>query len=281
MSGIYLDQPWTRQPQGAARPNRAIGVRSCFSMGAPKGFEFFNGAPIAPGPGGLAAVGNGSNRLALRTNPEAFIDPLNGWWVAVWFQRLSASQSAGQVVYCLASNASGSNQFVMVRVPASFGTTDGIVVGYRSRAGGGFYETGVGDAGATVVGGQYCLVGVCPPGTTLSSQLYIYLNGVRYAQVSSSGQPHQTPGGLLDRETILAASNLVDGTFLHGTAGVFAGGFGLGGISETLARDISLNPLLLFAPREIIIPYTAAAPALPTLTALARTNPRRPRYLIG
>jgi hypothetical protein len=41
------------------------------------------------------------------------------------------------------------------------------------------------------------------------------------------------------------------------------------------------NPWQVFAPRRVPIPYTAAAPALPTLTALARTNPRRPRYLIG
>jgi hypothetical protein len=37
----------------------------------------------------------------------------------------------------------------------------------------------------------------------------------------------------------------------------------------------------LFEPRRVLVPVGGLAPALPPLTALARTNPRRPRYEIG
>jgi hypothetical protein len=51
-------------------------------------------------------------------------------------------------------------------------------------------------------------------------------------------------------------------------------------LSDAEIAEISANPWQIFAPRRIFVPFSAA-PALPTLTALARTNPRRPRYLIG
>jgi hypothetical protein len=270
MSGRIITRPWTRQPQGAAGPNRSDSRATALV------------ASIS-GPGVVFGSGNVSNHGGVILTPTERGNLFGGFEESSG-ARIESTLPRVAPPFTLALDLlfGGTRNFTSaiasqggsggagggwsVNIPAnsrSFRLTFGGVADY-AVAGGVSMSNGVLYRLAVVVTGN-------------GGQARYFLDG-RFASSVSVGTMNQ-PGS---RPLTFGASH-------NGSSFIdpLIAGFGLGNVSlwsrALLDQEIADDARDSWGhlARRIVVPYSAAAPALPTLTALARTNPRRPRYEIG
>lgn len=235
--------PWDAQPQEAANP--ADEALSATTFAAHAWAESGSGGRIV-GPDGIAFASDGSTRHAW-TQASLPLDP--PLWFAIWYDR-TVSQSAGTFLGGIGANAA-TGAVLGIRVPSA--NVAGVNVFFRRVNGGSFIEVGSDGVTATSLNTPVCVVGVIPSAS--SGDAYVCVGGVRYSTVVTAG----TLSGPGAASAFLAVGGLKRDSFsLPSTIRTYGVAFGRA-ITERFALELSADPLLMFAPRRIPVPVSAAA----------------------
>jgi hypothetical protein len=268
MSGRIITRPWTRQPQGAARLDLAnplargmdfanLSGNTVFAPGIPAPTSQLLGG-LTPTPMGLAVqFGSPTSTRINWANPD------NAWLRQQTFTRT--------VLLDLAPSQNGMIWNAELR--ADIGVGSGVaasagILGYAWFDGTNFRYLRT----AAPVSGLMLVDVVSQQGVGH----FLYINGELVASdalTQATAYSNARDSGIGQRTTASQVNSAAFDLLFACNQRV--------ALSASEIRERAGNIWQLFAPRRIFVPYSAAAPALPTLTALARTNPRRPRYLIG
>jgi hypothetical protein len=264
--------PWESQPQGAAELNPDLGIRVALSGGA-----FGHGIGYTETP----AVSTGITRVATQQGIAYSTSNTVGERVLVAANVSSLLGSQGQTFAflrrCRDTTSRDSGVFGAIQDSSN---TAQVVAPFTD---GNLYFD-YGNSNNASGGGR---ISVAYTKDTFWETLVFVANGGRGREVWRRGVRIAAD---TSRTAAPPAGGAAFGMFGRGVGGSVtsdAVDYALGivaGIAWTpdQIRAWSADPFgVTFAPRRVSIPYTAAAPALPTLTALARTNPLRARYLIG
>lgn len=224
---------WTQQPGFPAPPARDM--LSAATLAAST-FKLYGGAQVLPYLRGMAVACDGSAKYATRPIVLNRAPPL---FLACHFRR-QATPAGGSVLYSVSSSASY-GAFCGIRASS---TLSGLTVFYRTTDGGWYFEIGTTDP-ITTQGEDYSVVAVIP--SLNSADAYLYVNGVKYnAQITAATV--EASNLAFVNETLGAVKR--DSVQLHYPGIVYEAGFGRK-ISEARAREISLNPREMFAPRKV------------------------------
>ena len=251
---VTSKQPWRRQPQGAVGPNKEIGVLSATTFSA-NNWQKFGGGTCNPLPSGMAFVGDNTDNYALNSVSIYSRPPL---FIVAHFRR-TATAGSGAIIHALSTSAA-TGAFFALRSSAS---GVGVTVFFRCNDADSFYEVGT-DTSVIPMGYDHCVVGVV--GGLSDSSAYVYVNGKKYNSAIAVG----TLSALYKTYTNQTVTALKrDSVSSYGPYSVYSVAYGAG-ITESLARNISLNPNLIFRPRKKVSYFDAPnviATRTPSLTS--------------
>lgn len=258
-----IELPWDSQPQEAVALNNALApyVTAARNFIELSGWTIAGGS-IVPTPVGVGYKGNGTSDAMSRAT---YMAATPGVWFHALFVHGTVS-TAVKAVASIGSNAASSGSFMCVVTGA--GSQSNIAFGGKFVDGGAsLYKLGP----VPVAGSVYSVVGVMGAASSASTENYIYVNGVKY-----TGNAAAPNDATLSTTGPNAYINEGVGALVRGTSSAFCDSTVIStaygyGITEALAKELSLNPMMLWAPRRIWVPVTAAG-GLPTLTALSPIN---------